>query len=288
MTGYGRGLAEKQGRRAVVEIRSVNHRFLDLKLRGASLEPPVEEALTARLRAALERGSVTASVRVDQRGSAVVMRIDRDAAKRVHDELSEVAGLLGLEGIDLATVVAQPGVLVHEESEADAEVVASCIREAAAQALAGLVRMRETEGAALAADLRSRIHHIAELVRQVAELAKTAPEEGRQRLHERIARLLVPSNIEVDEQRLAQEVAVLADRLDVTEELVRLESHLRQVEAVAAGKGAIGRRLDFLVQEVGRELNTIASKSQSAAIARIVVEAKAELEKVREQVQNIE
>lgn len=148
--------------------------------------------------------------------------------------------------------------------------------------------MRDTEGAALAADVGARLDRLEAITESLASLAQSAPEDGKRRLEERIERLLSSSKVEVDAQRLAQEVAVLADRLDVTEELVRARSHIEQFRTFLRAGEPVGRRLDFLSQELGREYNTVTSKSQSAEIARAVVEAKAELEKIREQVQNLE
>ncbi len=290
MTGYGRGVAERDGRRAIVEIRSVNHRFLDLKLRGTTLDPPVEARVGTAIRAECKRGSVTAMIRLEQRGAAATMRVDVEAAKRVFGELSALGETLGLsEPINLQLLCAQPGVMVPDDTEDDAEEVAACIVEAVDLALAGLVAMRTAEGEALVRDLEGRLERLETLSGEIADHVETAPEWARRRLEERLGRLLQKSQIELDEARLAQEVAILADRLDVTEELVRLRSHVDQVRQILRGADQpIGRRCEFLVQEMGRELNTIASKSQSADIARTVVDGKAELEKIREQVQNIE
>jgi uncharacterized protein (TIGR00255 family) len=291
MTGYGRGMAEREGRQAMVEIRSVNHRFLDLKLRGAPLSPPVEEQVSAAVRAACVRGAITVVVRLDSQGA--VARVDQAAAARVHAELTELSRALGLDQpVTLELLCAQPGVLVSREDEADSAMVAACVRQAVDQALSSLIRMREAEGKALAQDLDLRLGRLADLVEHIAALAQAAPEQARRRLEDHLGRLLQKSQISVEGQRLAQEVALLAERLDVTEELVRLRSHIQHVQALMAEafatRTAVGRRLDFLVQELGREVNTVGSKSQSAEIARTVIEAKAELEKIREQVQNIE
>ena len=295
MTGYGRGVAERDGRRAVVEIRSVNHRFMDVKLRGASLDAALEEKVTARVRERVTRGSVTIAVRVDGAGSGVTMRVDHEAARRVHGELRQLALALEIEPrISLDLVCAQPGVLVAADSErspgsgAD-ELVAECVSEAMERAVDDLLTMREVEGQTLARDLGRRFEALRDLGAQIQRLAASAPDDAERRLRDRLGRLLASSKVALDEARLAQEVAVLADRMDVTEELVRVGSHIGQLgELVAQSGQAVGRRLDFLVQELGREFNTVASKSQSAEIARLVVEAKAELEKVREQVQNVE
>lgn len=286
MTGFGRGIAEQGGLRATVDIRSVNHRFLDLKLRGTAIAPALEEAVTSRVRAALERGSVAVSINVARvsREAAPGQAIDPAAAAAAHAQLAQLARALGLPGPDLALVLAQPGVVTTaERTEDDPPVVA-----ALDAALAQLDRMRTTEGQALAAELTSRFDELTALRAQIAMLAASVPHQLTRRLSERIARLLDGHDTNLDPARLAQEVALLADRSDVTEELVRLASHLDQARALVAGSTPAGRRLDFLVQEIGRELNTIGSKSTITEISAAIVDGKAVLEKVREQVQNVE
>ena len=287
MTGFGRGIAEQAGLRATVDIRSVNHRFLDLKLRGAAIPPALEEVLTARVRAALERGSVAVAInvtRISRDGAALGQAIDPVAAAAAHAQLAALAAQLGLPGPDLALVLAQPGVIsTAERTEEDPPVL-----PALDAALAQLDRMRTTEGAALAADLTARFDEMTALRTQIATLAAAVPHQLTKRLQERISRLLDGHETSVDPARLAQEVALLADRSDITEELVRLASHLDQARSLIAGTASAGRRLDFLVQEIGRELNTIGSKSTVTEISAAIVDGKAVLEKVREQVQNVE
>jgi uncharacterized protein (TIGR00255 family) len=253
----------------------------------------------AAVRAAIARGSVTVVIRLD-RATGAAVRVDLDAAKQVYADLAGLARALygdAAAPVSLDLVCAQPGVLVPGEPDDDAGQRAEreWVSRAVEQAVADLVRMREAEGSALALDLDGRLHRLGELVAEIATLAAAAPEDARRRFGERLGRLLSKAPVdaaEFDPGRLAQEVAVLADRLDVTEELVRLRSHISQLGAMmreaTQSRAPVGRRLDFLVQEIGREVNTVASKSQSADIARLVVETKAEVEKIREQVQNIE
>lgn len=290
MTGYGRGHGQAAGPRVTVEIRAVNHRFLDLKLRGANIEAACEEALRKKVSASLSRGSVSVSVRIDVGGQRGEGRIDERAAQRACEELRGLSRRLGLQGdIGLGLLLAQPGVVVHGELDEEAtKSLSASILAAADEALQGLAEMRTTEGAELCRDLLSRVETLRGIAAQLREKTDEAPELARKRFEERIAQLLKASQVEVDPQRLAQEVAIAADKMDVTEELVRVASHLQQISDLADSHEPVGRRLDFLVQELGREFNTIGSKSQSAEIARLVVEAKAEMEKIREQVQNIE
>jgi uncharacterized protein (TIGR00255 family) len=277
MTGFGRGVAEQGGTVATVDLRAVNHRYLDLKLRG-SLAPALEEAISSKIRGALERGSIAIAVHVT--GSPGSSRIDQEAAKRAHAHLAQLAQALGVAPPELGLVLAQPGVLVAADDRHDDPIVLRALDAALAQ----LDQMRHAEGAALAFELTSRFDELATLRARIAELSAGAPALAQKRLAERIARL----GADVEPHRLAQEVAMFADRADVTEELVRLASHLDQARALVAAQGAVGRRLDFLVQEIGRELNTVGSKSALADITSAVVEAKATLEKLREQIQNVE
>lgn len=286
MTGFGRGIAEQGGLRATVDIRSVNHRFLDLKLRGAAIAPVLEEAITARVRAALERGAVAVAINVTRsaRDAAPGTAIDPGAAAAAHAQLAALAAQLGMPGPDLALVLAQPGVIVTAERAEEEPPVLPALDAALVQ----LETMRTAEGAALAAELTARFDELTALRAQIATLAAAVPHQLTKRLQERIARLLDGHDTNVDPARLAQEVALLADRSDVTEELVRLASHLDQARSLIAGTASAGRRLDFLVQEIGRELNTIGSKSTITEISAAIVDGKAVLEKVREQVQNVE
>lgn len=290
MTGYGRGVVDDAGARATVDVRAVNHRFLDLKLRGAALPAPLEEAIGARVRAAIERGAVSVSVHLVRGDTAGGPRIDGDAADRAYRALAGLASRLGLPssaGPDLALVLAQPGVVTSGgDDDADGAPVTAAVLRALDAALGQLGAMRAAEGAALAAELHARLDELTATRARIAVLAGGVPRELTRRLTERLARL--SDEVAVDPARLAQEIVLHADRADVTEELVRLASHLDQARALVAGTGAVGRRLDFLVQELGRELNTIGSKSVTAEITTAVVGAKATLEKLREQVQNVE
>ena len=289
MTGYGRGVAERHGRRVAVEIRGVNHRFLDVKFRGGPLDPAVEDKLLALLRGALSRGSVAVSLRAEGGATAGTFSVDVSAGRLVHAELRRLADAIGdATPIPLALLLAQPGVICAADETAAGVDLGPIALEAAERALGALLEMRRVEGAALKADILERLGRIDGLLGELEPLAAPAPAEAQRRLEERVARLLKSPKLTVDEGRLPFEIALLAERLDVTEEIVRARSHLQQFRELAGGGEPVGRRLDFLLQELGREFNTVTSKSQSAEIARLVVEVKAELEKIREQVQNIE
>ncbi len=293
MTGYGRGVASHDDVRATVDVRAVNHRFVDLKLRGTPVPAALEDAIATRVRQKVERGSVVVSVKLVRGNATAGVRIDGDAAARVHRMLVDLAARLAIPGPDLALVLAQPGVVTTGELDdqlddagAGPAAAASATLAALDAALGQLDEMRQTEGATLAAELHSRIDELVATRTQIAMLAAGVPQLLARRLSDRVKRLA--EEVGVDQARIAQEVALLADRADITEELVRLASHLDQARALIDGAGAVGRRLDFLVQEIGRELNTIGAKSTTAEITTAIVGAKAALEKIREQVQNVE
>ena len=298
MTGYGRGIAQRGPVKITVELRAVNHRFLDIKLRTSGVAPAIEDAVTAQVRDRLERGAITIAIRVERTDASGAIRIDQAVAAHVHRELRALAGQLGLQLPTLADVLAQPGVVVSggaEPVEADEGEATALATAAATAALEGLIAMRSSEGDVLARDLAARATELVSTVEQLAAAGAKAASGAVERLRERVQRLVDPQVLgsmvtQVDPARLAQEIAILADRTDVTEELVRARAHLDQLAAAvtATAGGPIGRRLDFLTQELGRELNTLGAKSSAPAIGPLVVEAKAQLEKIREQVQNLE
>ncbi len=287
MTGYGQGVAEADGVRVSIEMRSVNHRFRDVKLRGSGLTAALEDELSRKVHKRVERGSVTVTVRAKM-DSSLALKVDATVARRVYNQLQELALMLGIDSeIGLPLISAQPGVLVAGEAD-DQSDIGPVAHQALESALLALETMRETEGASLRDDLVSRFSRLQALVEEISSLAESAPDDARKRMEERISRLLANSSIAVDDARIAHEVAILADKFDITEEVVRLRSHFDQLEGIVNERGPVGRRIGFLVQEVGRELNTVGSKTQVVDIAPLLIAAKAELEKVREQIQNIE
>jgi uncharacterized protein (TIGR00255 family) len=279
MTGHGRGTAEGDGRRVTVEVRAVNHRFLDVKLR-ATLDPDTERRASETIRRRVERGALTVALR-EEGPAARAVRVDLGFAMNVHAALVELGEKIGHQGpVPLELVAAQPGVIGQGEPiEGDALFLA-----ALDAALAALIDMRRAEGEILARDLQTRLDRLEALAGEITQFADVAPSLYSQRLRERLERLAA----DLPPERVAAEAAALADRIDVTEELVRLRAHVAQARALVASDASAGRKLDFLVQEMGREVNTVGSKSQSLDISRRVVEAKAELERIREQVQNVE
>jgi uncharacterized protein (TIGR00255 family) len=280
MTGFGRGSVDAGERRLRVEIRSVNHRGLDLKIRSGESDAFCDSEIARAVRAAVERGAVTVLIRDES--AAASAGIDAARVRALYGVLEQLRQELKIaEPVTLGTVGAYLG--ASHGSALSGEALWELLRPAVAAALKELTAMRAREGAALAVDLETRRVHLGEMAATLRARAATLPEKFAQRLQERLA-----GQSSVDPARLAQEVALMAERLDVTEELVRLETHLGHLGEILEGKGAVGRKLDFVVQEIGRELNTVASKAQDAEMAAVVIDAKAELEKLREQAQNVE
>ena len=287
MTGFGAGRAADGDEVVDVEVRSVNHKFCEVKVRLprelAALELEVARAVKARL----ARGGVEVSLRRGGRAGALAPRVDLELARAYADAFRELGARLGLSGqVALADVLGAEGVVGLEERTPDLERARAPALGALAQALERLEEMRAREGEALAHDLGARVDRMTELAAQVEGLGPESVERYRERLRERVAE--VSRGLALDPARLAQEVALFADKLDVAEELTRLRSHAAQVRTLLAGSEPAGRKLEFLVQELHREVNTVGSKSQNAAIATLVVELKAEIERMREQVQNVE
>jgi uncharacterized protein (TIGR00255 family) len=291
MTGAGTAVVDVPAGRVDAEARSVNHRFLKVSIHLspalASLEPAVEE----RARARLERGHVTIGLRWTRsaKAGASALEIDEAAAAAAAKRLRALAKASGIEGgVTLRDLLAVPGVIL----EADGGGLPAAIEKAATKALDGallaLVSSRASEGGRLAEACRSLLARISNAVERLGARAPELPKEYRDRLHARIRTLLEGAAVEPDPAALAREVASFADRCDVTEEIARLRAHLAHAEALLAGGGAVGRKLDFLAQEFHREANTLGSKSPDATTTAVVVELKADVERLREQVQNFE
>jgi uncharacterized protein (TIGR00255 family) len=283
MTGFGRASVEAADRRLRVEMRSVNHRGLDIKVRGSELDAYCEVEVARTIRGAVERGAVTVHVRDESNAEAA--GVDEARVRGVFEVLERLRQELEIEQpVDLATV----GAFMTAGSgvQLDGESLWQALRPAVADALAELVATRRREGEALAADLEANRAQLAALAASLRQATATLPDKFARRLEERLA--VLRGQAGVDAGRIAQEVALAAERLDVSEELVRLDTHLEHFRELLAGAGAVGRKLDFVIQEIGRELNTIGSKSQDAGVAALVIEAKSSLERMREQAQNVE
>lgn len=288
MTGFGRGEAEKAGRTWTVEIRCVNNRFLDLKSKLPRGYMVLEEPIRKKVADYHQRGRVDLVLAVSGDFSDLLhVKVNLGLAENYRQALSSIATAFALDDtVSVTQLAAYPDVLVREQQEDDVEAIWPLVAQALDQALANCDLMRHQEGAALVEDLTIRLQGFR---KTVSEIERSIPELLLQReksLQERLEKLL--GNLEIEPQRLAQEVAILADKTDVTEEIVRLRSHMQQFENFLKEDVAVGRKLDFLIQEFLREVNTMASKINDAGVAHLTVDLKSELEKMREQVQNIE
>ena len=287
MTGYGRCQMAEDGREMAVEVKSVNHRFLDVSCRLPRHLSFLDDAVRKGVAARVSRGHVDVFVSyVNHRTDAREIRVDTVLATAYQGAVRELALALGKEeSLPLADYVRLPDVLTVEERDEDQAVVRSLFERALDGALLELSAMREREGEAMRTDILEKTANIESIRDGIALRAPLVVEEYRAKLHQRIASLLEG---ELDEARFATEVALFADRAAIDEELVRLVSHISQIRATVELAEPVGRKLDFLVQELNREVNTIGSKASDASIAQAVVQAKGEIEKLREQVQNVE
>ncbi|MBW2279680.1 MAG: YicC family protein [Deltaproteobacteria bacterium] len=287
MTGFGRGAARLGDARLTAEVRCVNGRHLDVRVRLPRELAESEAALKEIARRAFGRGQVDLSIRLPAESLGGQVSVDLEAARGYLAGAAELQRELDVSGgLSAEVLMRMPGVAVTREPDSTGEEAAAAIAEAAAAACAAAAEMRAREGESLDVELRQRISAFAERVEQIAGQADEIRKGLRERLDKRLASLA--PQIEVEPARLEQEVVLYADRMDVTEEIVRLRSHLAQFRETLDESGPVGRKLEFLIQELGREVNTVGSKAGRASLTRSVVELKTELEKLREQVLNVE
>ena len=287
MTGYGRRQAAREGREVTVEVKTVNHRFLDVALRLPRHLGFAEEPMRSQLAAALERGHADVFVSYrNARPDARRVQCDAALAAAYQTALAELSAATGAENrVSVFQYAQLPDVLTVTENEEDQQAVWALMSHTLALALEDVDEMRLREGEALRQDLENHLALLEGLRQQIEKRAPGVTEEYRQRLLQRIAEMGVTAP---DEQRVVQEAAIFADRAAIDEELSRLESHIRQARRLMAGDAPCGSKLNFLAQEMNREVNTIGSKALDGEIARLVVDAKSEIEKLREQIQNVE
>jgi uncharacterized protein (TIGR00255 family) len=288
MTGYGEGAAESADWKVRVEVKTVNQRFLDIAFHTPKLLNAEEAHMRDRIKQTVARGKLDLFVTVeDLREKSAEIRVDRKLALAYHQALNEMSDLLRVaRPDDVATIASYPDVLSVEET-ASFEGGEPVLDEALDKALSALDTMRQTEGENLKQDFLHRIETLSGFVEKLRTLAPDIVAHYRERLQATMDELL--SAEDIDETRIIEETALYADKVNFTEEVVRLESHFAQFRAIIEGADApVGRKLDFLIQEMNREANTIGSKCQSAEAAQTVVDMKSEIEKLREQVQNIE
>lgn len=288
MTGFGRGEAQNQHYAVQIELKSVNHRYLDLFIRLPKQYNLLEEPLRAAIQGRIARGRVEVMVNVEEFGEQErIVGINEALLGGYLQALKTVQATLGsTEQITLDQILSLPDVLEIKEPEVNLESLQEVFLEATHLALDDLENMRQVEGQRLTEDLLKKTLVVENLLDQVKEVAPLVVVDYRNRLQERLGELLDGTNI--TEERFLGEVAIFADRCSIDEELVRLSSHIQQLKGSLRSDQSVGRKLDFLIQEMNREVNTIGSKANNLQIASLVVEMKSELEKIREQVQNIE
>ncbi|MGM9618353.1 MAG: YicC/YloC family endoribonuclease [Oscillospiraceae bacterium] len=290
MTGYGRGKQLLHGRDITVEVRSVNNRYLDCTVKMPRSYTFAEETIKSSVQKAVSRGKVDVFITVDSTGAEEsVVQVNEPLARSYIDALRRLYELGDgmVKGNYYVTDLARlPDVLTVTKAEEDLETVSADLCAVLEEALAAYNAMRALEGQKLAEDIGGRLAHIEELTAQVEARSPETVREYREKLEGRMKEVLQSTTI--DESRILTEAAIFADKVAVDEETVRLRSHVSQLRSMLQAEEPVGRKLDFLIQEVNRESNTIGSKCSDVSIARVVVELKAEVEKIREQVQNIE
>lgn len=289
MTGFGRSEASSNGISVTAELKSVNSRYLDISLRMPQIIQDKELKLKEQIQARVNRGKINVNIRVDKTDTGepditINPKLVEGYARLLND-LREAAGIE--EPLTLKDLLQFNEIFVSREQDEELiETIWQLTQKATESALDHLVEMRKKEGQQLKNDLIQRTDHIETMIDKVQELTDGRAEEVRDKLLERIGNLLDDDTL--DPERLEMEVAILVDKMDITEELVRLQSHLKFFREAITHEDAVGRRLNFLSQEINREINTIGSKANNSEISRYVVQAKESLEQIREQVQNVE
>ncbi len=288
MTGYGRVETLYEGRNIVVEAKSVNHRFLEIAIRMPAALYPLEMEYKKKIGERFKRGRIDVSIRLEGEGADTSkVNLNIEIARDYFDVLTRLKNEFNIqESISLKNLISFRDIFTPPaETQQDTDFLNS-VEKTLQEALSMLVNMRQDEGISLFSDMQMRLRAIQETMETIRLRAPQVVLEYQKRLSDRIKELT--AGFELDAARLAQEVAIMADRSDITEEIVRMQSHIGQFEALLQSDEAEGRKIDFLLQEMNREINTIGSKGNDVEIARLVIEAKSELGKLREQAQNIE
>lgn len=288
MTGYGSAKGSVEGQEITVELKSVNNRYLDCSVRLPRNFLFAEDTVKQAVSAGVSRGKVDVFVSAQaSQNSGTVVSVNEELARGYRDAVAHIAETLGLEsGLSAFSLARFPDVLTVERRELDKDKAAAALSEITAKAVEEFNAMREREGERLRRDMLGKLETIEELVSVVEERSPQTVKEYRERLEARLRDILADRSL--DEQRVVTEAAIFADRTAVDEETVRLRSHIAQFRTMLEEGSPIGRKMDFLVQEFNRESNTIGSKCSDASLAKVVVDLKSEIEKIREQLQNVE
>lgn len=287
MTGFGRGKYENEGRSYIVEIKSVNHKYSDINVRLPRFLNSVEDKIRKTISNSISRGKIDVFVTFENYSSkGTSIRINRELAKEYIKELKELASETDLKfDLNVIDVSKFPEILKIEDTQ-DEELIENELMIAVNDALEKFINMRELEGEKLIQDIEKRIYLIQGKVNEITKYSGTLVEEYMKKLQVRVKELMDTSSI--DENRLMQEIVIFSDKSSIEEELTRLKSHISQFLELIKQSSPIGKKIDFLIQEINRETNTIGSKANSLEITNLVIEVKTELENIREQIQNIE
>ena len=285
MTGFGAADAQWETWICQVEIRSVNQRFLDIRCRLPLGFQTMEPEIKKQIKAVSSRGKIDCSIKLEKGASEEKLKLNLERAQRYNELLTEFEALSGRKvGVD-ARDLSSLNIIEENKSGEPPEKCEKVIRECLSRALEGLQEMKEREGQAMQSDIQQRLSSCGNIVNSIEKLSQAEPERFRDRLQERFSQLT--EGVKINPERLEQEIALLADRLDISEEVVRFRTHLEHMDDILS-QHEVGKKAEFLMQELNREVNTMASKSNHAGISQSSVEIKSELEKVREQLQNIE
>ncbi len=288
MTGYGKGVAENADAKVTIEMKSVNHRYLDLSIKLPKKLNFLEQAVRNKISSTISRGKVDLYITLEEHSDASYqVSVNEAMAKKYFDSISSMADAIGVANdIKASHIVRLPDVIELVETDADEDSLKGLVFEALETCLMQFVASRVTEGGRIEADLLSKMEEMTGLVAQLEDKSPAIIEEYKRRLTDKISELLDDNHI--DEGRIAQEVTIYADKVCIDEEMVRLKSHVAETKDTLKLDAEVGRKLDFLAQELNREANTILSKSTNAEVADIGISLKTLIEKVREQIQNIE
>lgn len=288
MTGYGRAQKILNGRDISVEIRSVNHRYYEYTSRIPRTYSYIDEKLKSLLKSAISRGKAEVSVTINNiEGKDAQIAINKDIAEGYVAALRSISEELGLkDDLVLSKLIKIPDIFNIQKTPDDEEQISADVSEVTSEALERFVVMRETEGERLKKDILEKADFIIERVGMVEAQSPVTVEAYRNRLYKKLSEVLADKNI--DEQRIITEAAIFSEKIAVDEETVRLRSHIAQLRDILESNEPVGRKLDFIIQEINREVNTIGSKAQDLSITKIVVDMKSEIEKIREQIQNVE
>ena len=288
MTGYGRGIKSSLNYSLTIDLKSINHRYLEMYFKFPKIYSFLEDILRRDLTTKVSRGKIEVSVSIEKFSpEEITVRPNRSLLTSYFKAIDELTSDFNIQGApDLITILNLPDVMQTVQQPEDEEQLGILAGEALGEAINNLLKMRRLEGDRLSGNIRDILNILEGFHRQMVELAPEMVTEYRARLLKRIKELT--DGVEIDPNRLAVEVALFADKSDITEELVRIESHLRQIYKTLELNEPIGRKLDFIIQELNREINTIGSKGNDLTLSQIVIQFKSELEKIREQIQNIE